>query len=253
MANKEIVDYIKNELKKSFSLGRIKKKLVETGYTKDVVESAAKKAVSEAPPTKLRRGIGGKYVIILLVILVALAGTLYLLTKIPKEDVGEEENISQCIEGNEDRSCMALAMDDISFCKKPDMDEKEKERCSDYYYERAAFKKEDSLLCGKVVNSTRRLLCEAVVNKDSSKCENADDKDFSVWCGSVIARDINSCNGIKKTYLKVNCKDTINFIIAYTNQNISFCKEIRDSFTKNICLALLNQDPSFCKREAEIE
>ena len=244
MVPEKLKKYIVYEIKKGFSLKEIKDKLLESGYSEDVVLSAisefeekAKKAPGkEAPAGKPRLPKKRKLFILIssLVILLIIVFAAYLIYLKSEgdivEDVEEITDLNQPREKVLEISSSAYSETDIEECEKLRLPE--------------------NIL--KCKNRVYRIL--AYKNKDSSDCEMLDDSLGRIYedrmHGDEDADDIQVCKTIVTFISEGRIDDLCNLWVDSQKEQSS---GISEADMLLFCKGMFNLDKSFCDEISNLE
>ncbi len=252
MVSKKLVSYIKSSLEKGFSNDEIMKKLQDKGYSKTAINAA----FSTNPQKK---SFNPKYLIIgvtaVIVIAIVVLLVLYLPKNEPEKSSAPKTEGTNIQPGTEVKQEIPPQSEETKAVNVQEVMDGYKEECLKDYKKRV------------------HLICEAFIESNISKCEQATSKMEIEKCkGSFytskafLSNDISQCENIKEEYAHdyyIFCKGAINKdisicqgdpdCIAQMTQDISKCEEEKDPLLREDCknivlitLAQLNDDDSFC-------
>jgi len=205
-----------------------------------------------------------KWIILLTVLLVILAGSAYAYLYFNSNlfcsiDIPFEiytKDVSVCNKICDDKyrdSCYSSIAErklDPNIC---DMISEQESKITCYSV--IATMKEDSTICNKIeYEKIKRDFCYGVVNLNSSICKkiyqsnNTYERTVCYLTLAVLKRDLNTCNMISNRSNRDDCYISIISITEREKLNSTVCKNILSNITKSLCYALTTQNPNICTK-----
>ncbi|MFH1642953.1 MAG: hypothetical protein ABIC04_08725 [Nanoarchaeota archaeon] len=277
MAKKEVIDYVKKELGKGFSLEKVKKKLKEVGYSQDDIDGSA---VAATERKKLYFSKKVLFISILAVVIIVLA-TFSLKVDVEsdgikispiQEDSGEgitetpkavespvepetdyekmyQDEFEKCVDkslSSREYKCISRVTGNLSLCDAYLLENRSDKRdsCIDNYYLTRCFV-DGNCLCDKTTGKDAKIVCEAFRNKNSEICDSCEDFHWATTCKAMLSENLDICE-VEGEVHERDCKDSVLEILATRNKNISLCNNIVDNHYKIQCKALAESNPEIC-------
>lgn len=266
MANKKILLYLKEGLKRGHSISSLQKALVKQGVNASEVNQAIKELKI---PTSPKNKVSAKTILTIVVLVALVVGAFCFKDKI-NPNTGETESIpiptiEDCKKSEMDifDSCIASVKNDLRICKnmlKKDYSpytlsspEKAMADCIDSFYFVKIIKEKNSAICNEIQNKYQKEFCLAFVNKDVTKCSNVKDpitkfyeEEDEIACKAIINNDIKECDSLKEKEAREDCLDMFYEAKAIENSDPSYCEKRTTIESKNSCLAVVTKKTSYC-------
>ena len=211
----ELANWIKDGLKKGYSLYVLKAKALEQGYSEKEIENALKnpektKEIKEAKPKKRR---------IILIALIAVAVLLliavFAYVQTSKENLlipAPSQNLNETCVETQMQLCGALLTDDETWCENA----AKKESCGYLYYLGKASRSNATNWCDKLNSTVLEEFCKAFISKDLA------------FCNKQAEESKRDCS-----------------LMFSARENSSLCYELQNN--KGQCLVLTTQNRDNCK------
>ncbi|MDO8740242.1 MAG: hypothetical protein Q7J54_01565 [Candidatus Woesearchaeota archaeon] len=191
MANQDVVDYVKKQLKKGSPIERIKKALLTAGYPKNAVDeiTGSIKPI-EKPETKMTN-FKSLFVILMVIIFIIMAFILVLKLM---EKTPETSNV----------------------------------QTEDFSIRDQALVKNNPALCEEIKNANMRKDCFALISVQSKQnhcdlLENESEQEFCLRTYAAKTNNLELCNDIADSRLRNSCM----YDVAINTTNIELCKQLQ--------------------------
>lgn len=251
MVNSTIINYLKEGLKKGYSLNSLKESLLKQGYSSSDVDDAAKEAIGKKE-IKLRTP---KYAVLLLVMLAVIIGAYFgikiLGPTAPKGLSPEGKRLWQELLNYTDYSldyyylniAVAFAVKNNNFliCEVL-RNQRLKDRC----FFNVVTALGDIAPCDKIQDPGFKMSCYQFVSVESNKpqvCEEFDeesDRDICYTNFALMKNDRSICEKASG--------DWLNICNAALSKDITYCEKIVNQNLRWFCIAALTNDISACEK-----
>lgn len=220
MVDDKLVDYIKKEMRKGFSINEIKDALITSGYDKDVVNASINQI--HVKDKSYSRESHFLYILLSIIILGIVLSFFYIIffDTEPVEFSEERPSAEDFKEFN-----IAINSGDSSKCENVGL-------LKDDCYSRIALLLGDELLCKKTVVYEKT--CIALVRQDENLCENIGEREELCYLElAKLKKDENICEKTDKG------KGACFYALARIKNNVNICEKAETQ--KNACLDYFNK------------
>lgn len=257
MANKKILLYLKEGVKRGHSIATLQRALIKQGVQASEIDKAVKE-IKKSNPSASKKTISPKTILMVIILAAMVTGIFYFKDYIIKltgndNQIIQEETPPQ-IYTQTNILCLSLANNDISYCNKPTPKValeplNYKRVCRNEFFLADALIKKDVTICNNIKQDDfSKYSCIAALQGDTSVCNNIKDTIDQVICEVGVTKDTTKCNAISDEVLKQECISAPHFNQALLTKDELECKKITDKEIKIYdCLALLARDASLCK------
>ena len=283
MANKKILLYLKEGIKRGHSIFSLQKALVKQGFKASDVNTAVKEFKKPSPPSapsQNQKKIPTKTILII-IILVAIVGTTFYfkdnMIKLTSTGVIEEKltEMEKCMQSEMPTfdMCLASAKNDLNICE--GMEKKDYGTlkrpiksiiadCIESLYSIRMIKEKNIQVCNNIKDKYQKEFCLAFVNKDITRCSNALNKnnpdriEEEALCRAFVNDDVKECDLVKgeKRVSTIapdqpespyeDCLDSFYTKKAIESKDKTYCEKIISLEAKGECLAAVTGKTSYC-------
>lgn len=262
MANKKILLYLKEGLKRGHSISSLQKALVKQGVKASELNNAIKE-LNISTPSKNK--VPTKTILIIIVLAIVIGTTFYFKESLINltasvEEKGDESEPQIAIS---DPQCMSILKEDVSYCNKQQLESTYEKldlkiECRNEFFFAQALMKKDSSICNNIeTEESTKSSCLAAAKKDSSLCQDIANTNDRITCEAGAKQDVAVCEKISDLFYKADCVDSVNYNLAILLNDKSYCEKITiEGPMKYGCLAAITKDKSLCElagKEVKIE
>lgn len=239
----DIIKYIKDNLRKGYSLSAIRSSLISSGKKPEEINPILNKFTPARSPFKIIITVA---VIAVLLVIIFFSFQLYMKKQQEYSILSKElteKIITDCFEKETViYDIYSFLKGDISLCDKS----RSIEGCKDAYYFLSAADK-DFADCSFIPEGHIKNACNGIAAKNPSKC-NVEDETF---CEAIINNDADLCK--KDSETEIDCNNIFYNIKALNTGNASECGNMKSFLLdhpswinnqKQKCLYLVNGNPA---------